>query len=99
MHGCEGETQSDGALKFRRGMDMYNYDGSDFLSFDDAHGVWVAPTEEAVQTKRKWDEVQVLKEYTKGYLENECMEWLRKFMEYGEKQLKEACMYDRKTFL
>lgn len=80
-------------------MDMYSYDGNDFLSFDDAHAVWVAPIDAAVQTKRKWDEVQVLKEYTKGYLENECVDWLGKFTEYGKQQLKKACMYDRKTFL
>ncbi|XP_062291502.1 H-2 class I histocompatibility antigen, K-D alpha chain-like [Scomber scombrus] len=94
MHGCEGETGPDGTLKFVRGVDMYNYDGQDFLSFDDAHSVWVAAADIAVQTKRKWDEVQVLKEYTKGYLENECIDWLSKFMTYGEKQLKAASKPD-----
>ncbi|KAF1382076.1 hypothetical protein PFLUV_G00160680 [Perca fluviatilis] len=89
MHGCEGDMK-DGVIKFRHGMDMYSYDGNDFLYFDNANGVWVAPTAEAVQTKRKWDEVQVLKEYTKGYLENECIDWLGKFIDYGQKQLTEA---------
>ncbi|XP_032364981.1 RLA class I histocompatibility antigen, alpha chain 11/11 [Etheostoma spectabile] len=69
---------------------MYSYDGNDFLSFDDSNSVWVAPTDAAVQTKRKWDEVQVLKEYTKGYLENECIDWLEKFVNYGQKQLQQA---------
>uniref|UniRef100_A0A3B3TX44 Ig-like domain-containing protein n=1 Tax=Poecilia latipinna TaxID=48699 RepID=A0A3B3TX44_9TELE len=95
MHGCEGETQPDGSLKFVRGMDMYNYDGSDFLSFDDNKQVWVAPIHAAEETKRKWDEVQVLKEYTKGYLEKECMEWMTKFRGFGEEQLLNASMYDR----
>ncbi|XP_051246887.1 H-2 class I histocompatibility antigen, alpha chain-like isoform X1 [Dicentrarchus labrax] len=90
MHGCEGETQPDGKMKFRRGKDMYSYDGNDFLAFDDIHEVWVAPVQEAQETKRKWDEVQVLKEYTRGYLENECIDWLGKFVEYGNKELKEA---------
>ncbi|XP_063321643.1 class I histocompatibility antigen, F10 alpha chain-like isoform X2 [Pelmatolapia mariae] len=90
MHGCEGETNPDGTLRFVRGMDMYNYDGHDFLSFDDKNGVWVAPTPEAEPTKRKWDGVQVLKEYTKGYLENECIDWLSKFVNYGQKQLQTA---------
>ncbi|XP_070777728.1 H-2 class I histocompatibility antigen, Q10 alpha chain-like isoform X4 [Enoplosus armatus] len=90
MHGCEGKMQHDGKIKFVRGMDKYSYDGNDFLSFDDTHEVWVAPTEEAVQTKRKWDEVQVLRDYTRGYLENECMDWLSKFVEYGENQIKKA---------
>uniref|UniRef100_A0A668VIV9 Immunoglobulin C1-set domain-containing protein n=1 Tax=Oreochromis aureus TaxID=47969 RepID=A0A668VIV9_OREAU len=78
MHGCEGETQPDGTLRFVRGMDKYAYDGGDFLSFDDRNGVWVAQSPEALPTKRKWDGVQVLKEYTKGYLENECIDWLNK---------------------
>ncbi|XP_047461030.1 H-2 class I histocompatibility antigen, Q10 alpha chain-like isoform X1 [Mugil cephalus] len=90
MHGCEGEEGADGSLQFQRGMDMYNYDGNDFLAFDDIHSVWVAPTDAAVPTKRKWDDVQVLKEYTKGYLENECMDWLGKFRSYGKNQTREA---------
>ncbi|XP_062291510.1 H-2 class I histocompatibility antigen, Q10 alpha chain-like isoform X6 [Scomber scombrus] len=90
IHGCEGETRPDGTLKFVRGVDMYNYDGRDFLSFNDTDSVWVAATDVAVPTKRKWDDVQVLKEYTKGYLENECIDWLDKFMTYGEKHLKAA---------
>uniref|UniRef100_A0A3Q4N5Y2 Immunoglobulin C1-set domain-containing protein n=1 Tax=Neolamprologus brichardi TaxID=32507 RepID=A0A3Q4N5Y2_NEOBR len=88
MVGCEGETQPNSTLRFVRGVDMYGYDGDDFLSFDDKFGVWVAPIQEAELTKRKWDSVQVLKEYTKGYLENECIVWLSKFVNYGQKQLK-----------
>uniref|UniRef100_A0A3Q2DMK3 Ig-like domain-containing protein n=1 Tax=Cyprinodon variegatus TaxID=28743 RepID=A0A3Q2DMK3_CYPVA len=90
MHGCVGETQPDGSLKFVNGMDMYNYDGKDFLSFDDDKQVWVAPITAALETKRKWDDVQVLKEYTKGYLEKECMEWMSKFRDYGKEQLENA---------
>ncbi|XP_073318915.1 patr class I histocompatibility antigen, alpha chain G-like [Pagrus major] len=90
MHGCEGEMQPDGNMTFYRGMDRYNYDGDDFLSFDDIHSVWVAPVKAAEETKRKWDDVPVLKDYTKGYLEKECMGWLTKFWDYGKKQLQEA---------
>ncbi|XP_026202976.1 uncharacterized protein LOC113153519 isoform X6 [Anabas testudineus] len=90
MHGCDGETQPDNTLKFKRGIDRYAYDGNDFLSFDVVNAVWVAAVPAAEPTKRKWDEVQVLKEYTKGYLENECMDWLNKFKNYGEQQLRQA---------
>uniref|UniRef100_A0A3Q1F4E5 Major histocompatibility complex class I ZAA n=1 Tax=Acanthochromis polyacanthus TaxID=80966 RepID=A0A3Q1F4E5_9TELE len=85
-HGCTallGNVQDDGSIKFNRGMDMYNYDGRDFLLFDDGNGVWVASVEPVVTTKRKWDGVLVLKEYTKGYLENECIKWLTEFLDYG----------------
>ncbi|CAK6983618.1 H-2 class I histocompatibility antigen%2C Q9 alpha chain-like, partial [Scomber scombrus] len=87
MHGCEGETTGpDGIIKFVRGVYMYNYDGRNFLYFDDANSVWVAATYKAVQTKRKWDHDQVLKEKTKVYLEKECIDWLDKFMVYDKEQ-------------
>ncbi|XP_062292294.1 H-2 class I histocompatibility antigen, Q9 alpha chain-like [Scomber scombrus] len=87
MVGCEGVTTgSDGIIKFVRGVNMFNYDGQDFLYFDDANSVWVAATDIAVPTKRKWDQDQGLKEKTKGYLENECIDWLSNFMVYGNKQ-------------
>ncbi|XP_042292419.1 major histocompatibility complex class I-related gene protein-like [Thunnus maccoyii] len=98
MVGCEGEKRPDGSVRFSRGVDMYNYDGQDFLSFDDANAVWVASTDIAVPTKRKWDDDQVLKEYTKGYLENECIDWLKKFMTYGQKQLQAASPPDVYVF-
>uniref|UniRef100_A0A671TNQ5 Ig-like domain-containing protein n=1 Tax=Sparus aurata TaxID=8175 RepID=A0A671TNQ5_SPAAU len=90
MHGCEGEVQPDGTMKFYRGMDRYSYDGNDFLSFDFAHSVWVTHMPAAEETKRKWDDVPVLKDYTKGYMENECMQWLNKFWSYGMNQLQTA---------
>ncbi|KAK6323750.1 hypothetical protein J4Q44_G00060890 [Coregonus suidteri] len=66
------------------------YDGDDFLAFDDATMQWVAPVDQALPTKRKWDEVQILNQYTKGYLEKECVDWLSKFMAYGDKEFSSA---------
>uniref|UniRef100_A0A671TLT6 H-2 class I histocompatibility antigen, L-D alpha chain-like n=1 Tax=Sparus aurata TaxID=8175 RepID=A0A671TLT6_SPAAU len=90
MVGCEGEMQEDGTMKFHRGMDRYNYDGTDFLSFDNFHSVWVALVKAAEETKRKWDNDTILNNYTKSYVENECMQWLNKFWSYGMNQLKTA---------
>lgn len=61
---------------------MYSYDGANFLSFDEDNEYWVAPSEAARQTKEKWDHLQVLKEYTKVYLKKECVNWLKKFLQY-----------------
>ncbi|KAL0962335.1 hypothetical protein UPYG_G00338760 [Umbra pygmaea] len=83
-HGCEIDQQSDGTLKFIKGTDQYSYDGNDFLAFDDDTMQWVAPCEQALPTKRKWDGVQILNQYTKGYLEKECVDWLTKFLKYEE---------------
>ncbi|KAK6327457.1 hypothetical protein J4Q44_G00031020 [Coregonus suidteri] len=89
-HGCEIDQQTDGTLKFIKGIDQYSYDGDDFLAFDDATMQWVAPVDQALPTKRKWDGVQILNQYTKGYLEKECVDWLSKFMEYEEKEFSSA---------
>ncbi|RXN12271.1 MHC class I antigen [Labeo rohita] len=85
-HGCEVEKQGD-EVKFSRGIDEYSYDGDNFLSFDDKESQWVAPVAAAVPTKRKWDNVPILNQYTKGYLEKECVDWLNKFREYGDQEL------------
>uniref|UniRef100_A0A3P9IIL7 Ig-like domain-containing protein n=1 Tax=Oryzias latipes TaxID=8090 RepID=A0A3P9IIL7_ORYLA len=94
MHGCEGEEDEHGNLQFKRGVDMYNYDGDDFLAFNDEHQVWVATLDAAVPTKRKWDEVTALKDYTKGYLEKECMDWMKTFLKYSTEQLRNASRPD-----
>ncbi|XP_056312589.1 H-2 class I histocompatibility antigen, Q10 alpha chain-like [Danio aesculapii] len=88
-HGCEIESQGDD-VRFSRGIDEYSYDGRNFLSFDDAESRWVAPVEEALPTKRKWDNVPILNQYTKGYLEKECVDWLNKFREYGDQELRQG---------
>ncbi|KAF4081755.1 hypothetical protein AMELA_G00164760 [Ameiurus melas] len=86
-HGCEIED-TDGNIKFVSGVDEYSYDGSEFLSFDEENSRWIAPVPAAVATKRKWDEVPILNQYTKGYLEKECVDWLTKFMGYGKEELR-----------
>uniref|UniRef100_A0A8B9HTE5 Ig-like domain-containing protein n=1 Tax=Astyanax mexicanus TaxID=7994 RepID=A0A8B9HTE5_ASTMX len=87
-HGCEIDEFNNGTVKFLRGIDQDRYDGSDFLSFDNSHRVWVAPVQAAEETKRKWDGVAILNQYTQGYLEKECVDWLTKFMEYGKETLR-----------
>ncbi|XP_036436939.1 class I histocompatibility antigen, F10 alpha chain-like isoform X2 [Colossoma macropomum] len=96
-HGCEID-EADGNVRFLRGIDEYSYDGSDFLSFDDENMRWIAPVPEALPTKRKWDEVPILNQYTKGYLEKECVDWLTKFMEYRKESLRNHSKPDVHAF-
>ncbi|KAL7858767.1 hypothetical protein AOLI_G00188690, partial [Acnodon oligacanthus] len=86
-HGCEIE-EADGNHTFLKGIDEYSYDGKEFLSFDDQNMRWIAPVPEAEPTKRKWDDVPILNQYTRGYLEKECVDWLTKFMEFGKESLR-----------
>ncbi|XP_056312593.1 H-2 class I histocompatibility antigen, Q10 alpha chain-like isoform X2 [Danio aesculapii] len=88
-HGCEIESQGN-ETRFSKGIDEYSYDGENFLAFDDAESHWVAPVVAALPTKRKWDNVPILNQYTKGYLEKECVDWLNKFREYGDQELKQV---------
>ncbi|XP_042566637.1 class I histocompatibility antigen, F10 alpha chain-like [Clupea harengus] len=80
----------DGSLKFERGVDEYSYDGMDFLSFDMDSMQWVAPVHAAVATKQKWDGVPTLNQYTKGYLETECVRWLGDFRRYRDEKEKQT---------
>ncbi|KAG7324662.1 hypothetical protein KOW79_012678 [Hemibagrus wyckioides] len=86
-HGCVTEGEN-GIRKFVRGIDEYSYDGSEFLSFDEENSRWIAPVQAAEPTKKKWDEVPILNTYTKSYLEKECVDWLIKFMDYGQEEMK-----------
>ncbi|XP_048046207.1 H-2 class I histocompatibility antigen, Q10 alpha chain-like [Megalobrama amblycephala] len=86
-HGCEVEQQGD-EVKFLKGIDEYSYDGENFLSFDDRESQWIAVVDEALPTKRKWDNVPILNQYTKGYLEKECVNWLNYFREYRDEELR-----------
>ncbi|XP_036436914.1 class I histocompatibility antigen, F10 alpha chain-like isoform X2 [Colossoma macropomum] len=96
-HGCEID-EAEGNVKFLKGIDEYSYDGKEFLSFDDENMRWIAPVPEAEPTKRKWDEVSILNQYTKGYLEKECVDWLTKFMEYGKEALRKHSKPDVHAF-
>ncbi|XP_066522962.1 class I histocompatibility antigen, F10 alpha chain-like [Hoplias malabaricus] len=96
-HGCEIDD-TNGEIKYLSGIDEYAYDGSEFLSFDDENMRWVAPVPAAEPTKRKWDDVAILNQYTKGYLEKECVDWLSKFMEYGQESLRKHSPPDVHVF-
>ncbi|KAB5565279.1 hypothetical protein PHYPO_G00239320 [Pangasianodon hypophthalmus] len=87
-HGCVVNERTDGNVTFLRGVDEYSYDGAEFLSFDEVNSRWIAPVAAAEPTKRKWDDVPILNQYTKGYLEKECVDWLNKFMDYGKEELR-----------
>ncbi|KAK3526823.1 hypothetical protein QTP70_034613, partial [Hemibagrus guttatus] len=91
-HGCVVEGEN-GNRTFLRGIDEYSYDGSEFLSFDQENSRWIAPVQAAEPTKKKWDEVPILNTYTKSYLEKECVDWLNKFMDYGQEEVKQHFMH------
>nr|XP_060615609.1 H-2 class I histocompatibility antigen, Q9 alpha chain-like [Anolis sagrei ordinatus] len=82
MSGCE--LRKDGS---KGGYQQYAYDGRDYLSFDKETLTWTAADAAAQITKRKWEAEPVIAQYKKAYLEETCIEWLQKYLEYGKEIL------------
>nr|AAN77874.1 MHC class I antigen [Squalus acanthias] len=83
MYGCE--LRDDGSTA---GFFQYGWDGKDLISFDKEHLVWNTPVTWQVVTKNKWEQDRGLGQQRKGYLEQECIEWLKKYLTAGERELK-----------
>ncbi|CAI5657724.1 unnamed protein product [Oreochromis niloticus] len=93
LHGCYGETNpSEERLRFVRGVDKYAYDGDDLMSFDYVTLGWSAATEAAKPIADKWNGVTVLTEYTNGYLRDECIGWLTRFVGHSQRELRERAI-------
>ena len=85
MSGCD--VGPDGRL--RRGFMQYGYDGRDYLALNEDLRSWTAGETEAQITKRKW-EAAGYAEVQRNYLEGECVEWLRRYLENGKDTLLRA---------
>ncbi|MBN3291671.1 HA1F protein, partial [Polypterus senegalus] len=82
MYGCEWDD--DGTT---RGFYQFGYDGDDYISFDKKTLTWTAANQRGQTTKVKWDPDTAFNQRKKGYLEGTCIEWLKKYVTYGEKTL------------
>ncbi|XP_053235926.1 H-2 class I histocompatibility antigen, Q9 alpha chain-like [Podarcis raffonei] len=82
MYGCE--LRSDGC---KGGYRQFGYNGRDFIAFDKETLTWTAAEMEAQATKRKWDSDLAWNQYSKHYLEEECIEWLQRYLDYGKETL------------
>ncbi|KAM9340199.1 major histocompatibility complex class I-related gene protein-like [Symphorus nematophorus] len=83
MYGCEWDDETDEV----HGYDQYGYDGEDFISFDLKTETWIAPKQQAFNTKNKWDHDSAWMPQTKSYLTRHCPDWLKKYVEYGRSSL------------
>ncbi|XP_067882270.1 class I histocompatibility antigen, F10 alpha chain-like isoform X6 [Heterodontus francisci] len=83
MYGCE--LQDDGSTS---GFHQEGWDGRDYISFDKDNMVWVTPVSWGLITKNKWDQDKARNQQRKGYLEGTCIEWLKKYLKLGEKELR-----------
>ncbi|NXV72008.1 HA1F protein, partial [Atlantisia rogersi] len=79
MYGCD--LLEDGST---RGYEQYAYDGRDFIAFNMDTMTFTAADAAAQITKRNWEMDRTVAEYWKHYLENTCVEWLRKYKSNGQ---------------
>ncbi|XP_060763907.1 BOLA class I histocompatibility antigen, alpha chain BL3-7-like isoform X2 [Neoarius graeffei] len=92
MYSCELDDDST-----PRGYDLYGYDGEDFMSLDLKTGTWTAANPQARKLLKKWDHKDEAK-YWKSYLENECIDWLKKFVSYGRETLERKVRPEASVF-
>ncbi|XP_036001701.1 uncharacterized protein LOC105924466 isoform X4 [Fundulus heteroclitus] len=83
MIGCEWEDETGDVS----GYDQFGYDGEDFIILDLRTQTWIAPKQQAVITKNKWNNDRYAAEYEKSYLTQICVEWLKKYVNYGRSSL------------
>ncbi|XP_068106325.1 class I histocompatibility antigen, F10 alpha chain-like [Hyperolius riggenbachi] len=96
MEGCE--LRDDGSTA---GYEQHGYDGRDFLYLDTQRGLWIPAMHEAQITTQRWNSPEVREgERQKNYVENECIEWLKKYINNGREDLerRESTMTSSQRF-
>ncbi|XP_039876314.1 class I histocompatibility antigen, F10 alpha chain-like isoform X15 [Simochromis diagramma] len=83
MYGCEWDDVTNEV----DGYEQFGYDGEDFIIFDLQTETWVAPKQQAVVTKHKWDSNKAFITSVKNYYTQICPEWLKKYLNYGRSSL------------
>nr|AHC01788.1 MHC class IA antigen [Chlorocebus aethiops] len=85
MYGCD--LGPDGRLL--RGYEQDAYDGKDYIALNEDLRSWTAADLAAQNTQRKW-EAEGWAEQVRAYLEGECLESLRRYLENGKETLQRA---------
>uniref|UniRef100_UPI003AAD8E4A major histocompatibility complex class I-related gene protein-like n=1 Tax=Centroberyx gerrardi TaxID=166262 RepID=UPI003AAD8E4A len=88
MYGCEWDDETGEYNCYHQ----YGYDGEDFIAFDLKTMTWIAPTPQAVITKHKWGRDRAYNEYWNNYLTKECIDFLKKYVDYGKSTLQRTVL-------
>ncbi|XP_043939135.1 major histocompatibility complex class I-related gene protein-like [Protopterus annectens] len=82
MYGCEWKEGN-----IATGFVQDGFDGRDFIAFDSQALTWTAAVPAAVMTKNKWDANRDGAKQLNLYLKEECVSWLKKYIQYGNTTL------------
>ncbi|XP_075057206.1 class I histocompatibility antigen, F10 alpha chain-like [Mixophyes fleayi] len=94
LRGCE--LRDDGSMV---GFEQLAYDGRDFLYLDTQRGVYIPTMYEAQISTQRWNSPDVrMGERKKIYLEKICIEWLKKYVNFGRDDLEKRVPPDVKVF-
>nr|ABZ91887.1 MHC class I antigen [Macaca mulatta] len=85
MHGCD--LGPDG--RFLRGYEQFAYDGKDYLTLNEDLRSWSA-VDTAAQISEQKSNNGSEAEYQRAYLEDTCVEWLRRYLENGKETLQRS---------
>nr|QHB49894.1 MHC class I antigen [Ctenopharyngodon idella] len=84
MYGCSWDEETGDV----DGFDEFGYDGEDFITLDLKNLRYITTKQEALITQVKWNNDKAYLVGKKQYRTQICIEWLKKYLQYGEKTLK-----------
>lgn len=84
MYGCSWDEETEDV----DGFDEFGYDGEDFISLDLKNLRYITTKQEALITQGNWNKNKAFLEGKKQYRTQICIEWLKKYLQYGERTLK-----------
>ncbi|XP_062376562.1 BOLA class I histocompatibility antigen, alpha chain BL3-7-like isoform X1 [Sardina pilchardus] len=84
MYGCQWNDESG----VTDGFDQWGYDGEDYVTLDLKNVQYIAVTPQALIAKHQLENDRARMEYDKNYFTQQCIEWLKDYLQDGSSILK-----------
>uniref|UniRef100_A0A673N4T0 MHC class I-like antigen recognition-like domain-containing protein n=1 Tax=Sinocyclocheilus rhinocerous TaxID=307959 RepID=A0A673N4T0_9TELE len=94
MYGCEFDDQTGATNAFKQ----YGYDGEDFVSLDWKELRYISTVQQGIQTAQNWNNKRGFLENDRNYYSTICIEWLKKYLQYGKSRLQKTGMSECACF-